>query len=99
MIVSSAFLVTLFPSGAAAQDTTLCGPPERLRHAGTRMNQGFHGHHKLNSSDSTGNGGSDVGHVSLSPDDESLDSSGAGPSISCTVRVNVRHRLGYAEQQ
>jgi hypothetical protein len=47
----------------------------------------------------TGNGGSDVGHVSLSPDDESLDSSGAGPSISCTGRVNVRHQLGYAEQQ
>ena len=41
----------------------------------------------------------DVVHVSLSPDDESLDSSGAGPSISCTGRVNVRHRLGYAEQQ
>src|SRR6267154_1053375 len=41
----------------------------------------------------------DVVHVSHSPDDESLDSSGAGPSISCTGRVNERHRLGYAEQQ
>ena len=39
----------------------------------------------------------DVVHVSLSPDDESLDSNGAGPSISCTGWVNVRHRLGYAE--